>query len=102
MLKVMSDILQAVDSGDLAVPTLLDLSAAFDTVDHVTILCRMQESYGPEGNVISWFTSYLGSRVQSVRSGTSRSTCRSVLCGVPHGPILFVLYMANLLADRQL
>jgi len=46
LLKVLADILRAVDSGDLAVLTLLDLSAAFDTVDHPTLLRRLRTSYG--------------------------------------------------------
>jgi len=44
VLKVMSDILLALDSGNLALLTLLDLSAAFDSVDHATLLRRLQKS----------------------------------------------------------
>jgi len=52
MLKVMSDIFLALDSGNLAMLSLLDLSAAFDTVDHDTLLRRLQTSYGFDGIVI--------------------------------------------------
>ena len=62
-LWVFSDILEAVDSGDVAALVLLDLSAAFDTVDH-TILCRrLQVSY----RLLDWFRSYLHGRSQYVR-----------------------------------
>ena len=50
MLKVLSDILLALDSGDLAMLTLLDLSAAFDSVDLDTLLTRLQKSYGLDGS----------------------------------------------------
>ena len=71
-LKVLSDILLALDSGKLALLSLLDLSAAFDSVDHDTLLQRLQTSYGLRGNIIAWFTSYLTGRTQYVRIATSR------------------------------
>ena len=74
VLKVLSDILQAVDSGDLAVLALLDLSAAFDTVDHMTLLQRLRISYGLGGYVHDSFQSYLSGRFQFVRCGGSSST----------------------------
>ena len=101
VLKVLGDILRAVDSGNLAVLTLLDLSAAFDTVDHATLLRRLCVSYGLGGAVIDWFTSYLGGRTQYVRCGRSSSKILPVSFGVPQGsvlwPILFLLYTADLL-----
>ena len=48
----MSDILSALDSGDLALLTLLDLSAVFDMVDHVILLQRLKTSYGISGPVL--------------------------------------------------
>ena len=80
VLKVLADILRAVDSGDLAVLTLLDLSAAFDTVDHAILLRRLQQSYGLQGNMLSWFTSYLWGSL-SARSQ------RSVGLVTDHGPM---------------
>ena len=101
VLRVLSDILLALDSGNLAVLTLLDLSAAFDSVDHATLLQRLSISYGIGGSVIAWFTSYLSDRCQYVRLPASTSMESAVLYGVPQGsvlgPILFLLYTADLL-----
>ena len=54
VIRVMSDLLEAVDSGDIAALVLLDLSAAFDTVDHHSILCRqLQVTFGLDGPVLA-------------------------------------------------
>ena len=62
VLPVVSDILEPLDRGDLAALTLLDLSAAFDSVDHIVLLRRLQSSYRIRSTVLDWFTSYLDSR----------------------------------------
>ena len=64
VLKVLGDILSAIDIGDFAARVLLDLSAAFDTVDHPTLLRRLDVTYGIRGRVLSWFSSYLSGRTQ--------------------------------------
>jgi len=58
VLKVLADILLALDSGDLAMLTLLDLSVAFDSVDHDTLLKRLQKSYGLGGQELNCFASH--------------------------------------------
>ena len=63
-LKVMTDILRALDTGNLAVLTLLDSSAAFDTVDPATLWRRLSVNYGLDGAVLSWFRSYLSGSVR--------------------------------------
>ena len=88
VLKVLADILTALDSGGLAVLTLLDLSAAFDSVDHNTLLRRLQTTYRLNGAVINWFTSYSSSRLQYVRISTTSSAPSAVSSGLPQGSVL--------------
>ena len=66
ILKITNDFLLALDSGNISLLTLLDLSAAFDTTDHFILLNRLQHMYGISGTALSWFSSYLTNRTQSV------------------------------------
>jgi len=66
VLKVLTDILYAVDDGDMSVLALLDLSSAFDTIDHDILLTRLKVSFGIGGAVLDWLQSYLTSRLECV------------------------------------
>ena len=71
LLRVLSDILAADDRGDFAALVLLDLSAAFDTVDHDILLQRLQTSFGIGSTDLKWLQLYLTSRTQYVHHGTA-------------------------------
>jgi len=81
---------------------MLAMSAAFDSVDHATLLQRLNISYGFDGTVIHWFTSYLSGHAQRVCSAGSTNPLSTLSCGVPQGsvlgPILFLLYTADLMS----
>jgi len=73
-MKVTGDILRILNGGDLVTLALLDLSAAFDTVDHDVMLHRLRVSYGSTGVSFQWFTSYLLERTQYIRYAGRSST----------------------------
>ena len=84
--RLLSDILTALDTGDIAALALLDLSAAFDTVDHAILLQRLRTSFGLNGTVLSCFCSYLDQRQQHVCHLGKQSATFDVYFGVPQGP----------------
>ena len=100
MIKVTNDILRAIDDYSDVILVLLDLSAAFDTLDHQILLSRLKSYFGFTGSVLQWFRSYLTNRSQKVVISEVASSLRQLEFGVPQGsilgPLLFVLYMAPL------
>jgi hypothetical protein len=90
----------ALDRQRDVILVLLDLSAAFDTIDHEILLRRLHLRFGFEGPVLEWLKSYLHGRTQKVSIGTMVSKEHSLRYGVPQGsvlgPILFSLYMVPL------
>ncbi len=92
LLRVLNDTLLVTDSGDHVILILLDLTSAFDTVDHGTLLSRLEYFVGIQGTVLSWFKSYLTNRTFSVRLGNFSSLPAKLSCGVPQGSILSILY----------
>ena len=66
LIKVQNDILSALDAGSSAILLMLDLSAAFDTIDHDILLSRLCNVYGITGNALDWVRSYLTDRIQRV------------------------------------
>ena len=96
-LKVQNDILMAIDKQQCVILILLDLSAAFDTVDHDQLLSCMSARLGITDDAIKWFRSYLTDRTQCVNFNGNRSSKHILKYGVPQGsvlgPILFVIYI---------
>ena len=67
---------------------LLNLSAAFDTVNHDTMLCRLDCSFGKQGKALSWFASYLSGRTQRIMINESLSKPFKLECSMPQGSSL--------------
>ena len=101
LLRVKNDILHGLDHHQEAALILLDLSAAFDTIDYSILLERIEKRYGIRSVVLSWFWSYLTSRTQTVViGGDSESRPRELVYGAPQGSVagapLFIFYSAPL------
>ena len=85
LIRVHSDILQAMDRQRVVVLVLLDISAAFDTIDHRVLLHRLSHDLGVAGTALRWFQSYLEDRTQSVTIHNACSAPRDLCFGVLPG-----------------
>ena len=96
LLRVHNDILTAIDQKSGVLLALIDLSAAFDTVDHRILLCFLKETLGIRGTALKWFETYLTGRLQCVLILEVMSDLAEILFGVPQGsvmgPFLFCVY----------
>ena len=94
------DIIKEIQSDNTVIVVLLDLSAAFDTIDHPVLLEKLLKDYNIKDDAHRWFKSYLENRSFSVKVKDVSSTFLCLLFGVPQGsllgPIRFILYIKYL------
>ena len=96
LLRVKSDIMCQIDQGNAVMLVMLDLSAAFDTIDHTILLHRLQRRFAITDTALSWITTYMTDRSSKVSINGHFSADHDLIYGVPQGsvvgPNLFVYY----------
>ena len=100
VIAVHDSIVRTIDSGNVCALVLLDLSSAFDTVDHETLMHVLQQRFGVKGPALTWFGLYLCDRTQAFYHNTQQSGPYRVDCSVPQGSVLdqrsFIAYKEEL------
>ena len=88
LVKIVDDLLSAIDRKRCTFLILLDQSAAFDTVNQDLMLSRLQSNFGITGNALDWLRSYFKGRGQSVAINNVLSKSRELVTGFPQGSVL--------------
>ena len=97
-LKIIDDILEAMDDSEVALMVLLDFSKAFDTVNHRLLLEKLS-ILGFQKDALDWISSYLSNRQQKVITDNDQSDWCDIVNGVPQGSILGPLLFTILVSD---
>ena len=96
LITLSEKIIQAIENNKYCIGVFLDLSKAFDTMDHEILLQKLYQ-YGFRGPSLTWIRNYLEDRGQFVIYNNAKSQTQKIKCGVPQGsilgPLLFLLYM---------
>ena len=99
VLSVHNDLVRATDKGHISLLVLLDLSSAFDTVDHQKLLSVLERRFTVQSGALNWFRSYLSDRRQSFHHSGEASANYPVDCSEPQGsvlgPIEFIAYIED-------
>jgi len=99
LIRIHNDIINAIDQGDIAALVLLDLSSAFDTVDHSVLINVLHDRFGICDDALTWMASYIQDRSQVVQISSSQSRRHLLECGVQQGSVLgprqFITYIED-------
>ena len=100
LLSIKNEVHLSLARGEPTALVLLNLSAAFDTIDHNILLGYLKSWFGLGGTALRWIASYLSNRCQAIKIGYTLSELSNLICGVPQGsvlgPLLFSLYTTPL------
>ena len=96
LLKIHNDILSSMDDGRVTALTLLDLSAAFDTIDHTILLSRLGNWFGVSGKALDCFKSYLTGRSQRIKLGNCLSSRSDLSLEFPRGQFLVLCFLLSI------
>ena len=88
LLRVKSDIMCQIDQGNAVMLVMLDLSAAFDTIDHTILLHRLQCRFAITDTALSWITTYMTDRSSKVSINGHFSADHDLIYGVPQGSVV--------------
>ena len=100
LVKLMNDLLWAMEQQEVTALMAIDLSAAFDTVDHDILVSVLEAKFGIEAQALNWFDSYLRQRSCKVNVGKAYSEPKHLPFSVPQGscagPVLYLLYASTM------
>ena len=105
ILDMFDKVSESIDKHEISIGVFIDLSKAFDTLNHVILLQKL-DHYGIRGLPLLWFKDYLSNRKQFVFPNNASSQMRKITCGVPQGsilgPLLFILYVNDMINCSKL